>query len=55
MTHADEPIAGRAAASTFGEMQAENVIYGVIPDGTAIWALDRPACGPDLGELRDIS
>jgi hypothetical protein len=30
VTHADEPIADGAPASTFGEMHGENVIFGVI-------------------------
>jgi hypothetical protein len=30
VTHADEPIADRAPASTFSEMHGENVIFGVI-------------------------
>src|SRR4051812_36761577 len=54
VTHADEPIADKTLASTFGQMHGKNVINGVIRDGTGIHrACDAysPLTLPDAGHI----
>jgi hypothetical protein len=55
VTHADELIADTAPSSTFGEMHDENVIFGVIQDGTVIPPPARERSVLNLAELPDIS
>jgi hypothetical protein len=47
VTHAEEPIAVRGLASTFGEMHAENVIFSVFRAGTGMYRSARSFILPD--------